>query len=74
MPNKKFFSVYNILTLGAANATDVRAKKIAMTFMFETARLNARYKKISSDIYTIFRYLYAMFRITSYEKKKTDTA
>ena len=44
-----------------------------MTFMFENARLNARYEKISYDIYTIFRNLYAMFRITSscYEKNKT---
>ena len=37
--------------------------------MFETERLNARYKKNSSDIYAIFRNLYAMFLITScYEK------
>ena len=44
-----------------------------MTFMFENARLNARYEKISYDIYTIFRNLYAMFGIISscYEKNKT---
>ena len=51
----------NTLTLGAANATEVRAKTIEITFMFETSRLNVHYIKIRLIFILSFCNLYAMF-------------